>query len=189
MRKLVVCCGLPKTGTKSIIKALNILGYKAYHYPQTPYKKLNGYDERRDVFNLIVKRNINAIAENAAIIKWRKLYKKYPNSKFILTIRDLKSWLESCKHQLEKKHPLSHKWVNEYVIKVRQKTYGSETFNKRKLIKQYKKHNKSVKKFFKNKKHQFLLMNIIKGDGWEKLCTFLNKPIPKQEFPHKNKRD
>jgi hypothetical protein len=31
-------------------------------------------------------------------------------------------------------------------------------------------------------------MNICDdGDGWEKLCKFLNKPIPDMEFPHENK--
>ena len=34
----------------------------------------------------------------------------------------------------------------------------------------------------------YLDMNICdEGDGWEKLCKFLNKPIPDMEFPHENK--
>jgi hypothetical protein len=29
-------------------------------------------------------------------------------------------------------------------------------------------------------------MNTIEGDGWEKLCNFLDKPIPQIPYPHKN---
>ena len=32
-------------------------------------------------------------------------------------------------------------------------------------------------------------MNIIGGDGWDKLCDYLLCPIPDQEFPHTNKSD
>jgi hypothetical protein len=31
-----------------------------------------------------------------------------------------------------------------------------------------------------------LVMNIIEGDGWEKLCPFLNKEIPSVDFPNKD---
>ncbi len=30
-------------------------------------------------------------------------------------------------------------------------------------------------------------MNVMNGDGWEKLCPFLRLPIPKAAFPHANK--
>jgi len=30
-------------------------------------------------------------------------------------------------------------------------------------------------------------MDITKGDGWDKLCKFLEKPKPDVSFPHKNK--
>ena len=30
-------------------------------------------------------------------------------------------------------------------------------------------------------------MDFEKKDSWEKLCTFLNQPIPKKPFPHSNK--
>jgi hypothetical protein len=29
-------------------------------------------------------------------------------------------------------------------------------------------------------------MNICDGEGWEKLCSFLNKPIPDVPFPKEN---
>ena len=32
-----------------------------------------------------------------------------------------------------------------------------------------------------------LIIDITKGEGWEKLCLFLNKEIPNTEFPHRHK--
>jgi len=34
-------------------------------------------------------------------------------------------------------------------------------------------------------KDQLLVFKV--SDGWEPLCKFLGKPIPSEEFPHKNK--
>ena len=31
--------------------------------------------------------------------------------------------------------------------------------------------------------NNLLIMDITKGDGWSKLCNFLNKPIPNKPFP------
>jgi hypothetical protein len=34
--------------------------------------------------------------------------------------------------------------------------------------------------------HRLLVMNIIEGDGWDKLCPFLGTKIPSLPFPHEN---
>ena len=34
-------------------------------------------------------------------------------------------------------------------------------------------------------KNQLLLFKL--SDGWEPLCEFLGKPVPKEDFPHRNK--
>jgi hypothetical protein len=46
--------------------------------------------------------------------------------------------------------------------------------------------NKEIIDYFKFDNTKLLVMDIIKGDGWEKLCKFLDKPIPNRPFPHKN---
>ena len=33
---------------------------------------------------------------------------------------------------------------------------------------------------------RLLVMDIIAGDGWDKLCPFLGKPVPEAAFPHRN---
>jgi len=39
---------------------------------------------------------------------------------------------------------------------------------------------------FKDQPERLLVMNICGGDGWEKLCPFLEKSIPNVPFPRLN---
>ena len=49
------------------------------------------------------------------------------------------------------------------------------------------KHDSNISLLFKNNIN-YLDMNICdNGDGWEKLCKFLDKEIPNIDFPYKNK--
>ena len=48
----------------------------------------------------------------------------------------------------------------------------------------FEQYNNSVIDFFKDKPGQLLVLNIPGGDGWEKLCPFLNLPIVDEKFPH-----
>ena len=92
----------------------------------------------------------------------------YPNSKYILTIRDSDSLIKSNRN-FYKNSP----WEG-----------LSEPLEEG--IKEYEKRNKQIIQYFKNRPSQLLILDIVKGDNWEHLCKFLDKPIPKKPFPHKN---
>lgn len=52
----------------------------------------------------------------------------------------------------------------------------------------YKKFDKRVEDFFSTKEDGRLLrINITKGEGWEKICPFLDCKIPDRPFPHANR--
>ena len=65
------------------------------------------------------------------------------------------------------------------------KTYGTRRL-KEALIQKYNQ-IKDIRNFFSDKPDQFLEMNICNGDGWDKLCKFLNLQKPNTKFPHYNK--
>ena len=48
---------------------------------------------------------------------------------------------------------------------------------------QYNRHNAAVKAMVPGSQ---LLVYMV-GEGWDKLCTFLEKDVPDTEFPHENK--
>jgi len=62
-------------------------------------------------------------------------------------------------------------------------------FDKEKFSKVFDDHEKDVKKYFKNRKKDLLVLNVCAGEGWPELMKFFNldSNIPKIEFPHSNK--
>jgi lysyl-tRNA synthetase class I len=122
--------------------------------------------------------HFDAFQDNPWPIIYKELDEKYPNSKFILTVRDSESWLVSqVKHFGRKKTPM-RKWI--YGVGCPK---GNETI----YIERFKNHNKEVLEYFKNRPEDLLTMDLAKEGGWEKLCIFLVKNIQTTTFPHENK--
>ncbi len=160
----VFCIGVNKTGTTSLNKALGILGYRNIHWP------IHGNSEQNRLLDYIRSSYFDAYSDYPIPKHYREIDKAFPNSKFILTIRDIPSWQKSAVKyfrdtpwELEGEAGLKRK--TDYVIH----------------------HNSSVQNYFKDRPDDLLVMNIFKGDDFNKLCPFLNKPVPKQSFPHTNK--
>lgn len=162
----IFCIGFYKTGTNSLSKALAILGYRSGHLINAKHEPKGGW------LKYIKKLKYDAYADYPMSEKdfYKQLDKTYPNSKFILTIRDKKSFEKSYLNYFEGS-PLEIK--------------NSEELEK--VIKEYEEHNKDVISYFQKNPSQLLVMDVFEGDGWEKLCGFLGKSIPEKPFPHKNK--
>ena len=80
--------GLGRTGTLSFCKALKILGYrKVIHNPQ--FEDL---------------RHLNGGADLGVALFYKYLDFKFPESRFVLTVRPLEAWLPSVEYIL-RKHP------------------------------------------------------------------------------------
>lgn len=165
----IFCIGFQKTGTTSLKKALKILGYKCYkEFNWKSYWILRS----KKYVEKLKKSNYDAFVDFP--INSGELYKRIdvsiPKSKFILTVRDPESLKKS--YQNYYKHA---PWTRKFNI------------TPQIAIKSSKDRDKEIMRYFEDKKSQLLVMNVINGDGWEKLCYFLDKPIPKKPFPHKNK--
>jgi len=161
--------GWSKTGSTSLNKALNALGINSTHgkslFNQAiKYEKENG---------LPILSSLPQFTGFTALIRYhfKEIDKVIPNSKFILTVRDLKSYIKS-----EEGH---YRTKNTYL--------GTPLLsNKRTMEKRYKTHCRDVMRYFKNRPKDLLVMNICAGEGWEKLCEFLEVPIPDEPFPYLN---
>jgi len=175
--------GLAKTGTSSVAKAMSFLGYHSYHEP--PYlDRLYQYD----FFNDII------IAG-----RFEFLDMVFPNAKFILTIRDIEPWIKSTEKwwgDLSKGQALGPNGEREGFSTVydplsasfnRYLIYGDVVYNRENYIKCHLEHIEKVKNHFKGRENKLLVMDVCNGDGWEKLCGFLNKEVPNKNFPYQNK--
>lgn len=153
--------GLSKTGTTSLNKALTILGYKSGHYIA--------------YFSAVDK--LDAVTDLPMALEYKELNRRYPNSKFILTIRNIEDWLKSCEKHFK---PTDSLFLNE----VRLRAYGCKKYDRALFTESYFCHNADVIRSIP--KERLLIFNV--NEGWAPLCKFLDKPIPECNFPHENKR-
>jgi hypothetical protein len=178
--------GLNKTGTTSLNEAVKLMGFKSVHWQ---CKKGN-------IKLLIEKNNANeqallqGIDDHDAFFDWNHprtnhlfkiLDEQNPNSKFILHTRDMDDWINS-RYQHVRSIPDLEKWQRRYPDNP---WYNLDVDAWKK---EYQNHHKAVKKYFKDRPEDLLIFNVFEGDGWERLCDFLNQPVPSKSFPKKNEK-
>ena len=172
--------GMPKTGTSSLNSALGALGFKSVHDPWKLRQKIwdtgsYKWDTRYNAFTNFGEWFFPHLDEN------------YPNSKFILTIRDKKSWLKSCEKHFSPKNEKKYRRPFEASLK-KMEIFGIKVFTRQRYSYVYDLHLETVKNYFKGREKDLLILDICGGDEWEKLCSFLDVEIPDKNFPHKNRR-
>lgn len=171
----VFCIGWHKTGTSTLGLALLDLGYEVVGARLDMSKPLLEGDTGTAI-RLAV--NFDALQD----VPWAALFKEldaaYPESKFILTVRDEESWLNSAKKHFGDTYVGLHEWL-----------YGKGILqgNEELYLERFRKHYSDVKDYFAGREDDILVMDLLGGDTWEKLCDFLNEPIPEKPFPYENK--
>ena len=170
----IFCIGLSRTGTLSLHEALKRLGFTSAHYP-----RLN------DIWDVTEKHD--AVSDTPVCLHYIELDKAYPNSKFILTTRKLYDWLKSARWFFGKAK-LKGKDLSFQQIFIREVLYGAKWFNEAKYKEGFLTYQDKVFQYFKERPDDLLVMNILEGDGYEKLCPFLNLPRLKENFKHKHNR-
>ena len=103
----VICAGLSKTGTKSLAKALRILGltvydhseHRKFHYKQ--WVDLYGEGKLPDFGHMY--EGVDAVIALPVAFWYEEIYAAFPNAKVILSIRDnedmwVQSWAKHIEH-------------------------------------------------------------------------------------------
>lgn len=162
--------GLSRTGNTSLTRALRALGFRAVQFPD----------------NLNVLAKADAGTDTTVALAYRELDKCYPGSGFILTVRDVPTWLRSMEWMMGRL-PLIPLAEVPYRLEIRRKAYGTESFEPAKLEIAFERHVRDVREYFAGRK-DFLELDIAAGDGWEKLAPFLGVAVPTEAFPHEHRR-
>ncbi len=176
--------GLSRTGTKSLTQAVSILGYNVVHYPV----EQNVFDElTKGTYDFSLLEDLDGITDITVAPFYAQLDKLYPDSKFILTIRDKNDWLNGLEKHWKNRAAFDDTQGRELHMKIRRflrsAVYGTYTFNWNRMSFVYDQHLQNAKSYFRNRPNKLLIIDITKGEGWEKLCYFMNKPIPDIPFP------
>ena len=180
-KKKVFGIGWGKTGTKTLAKSLQILGYSHSSLNMNLVSELINKQEDQAF-------EIASQQESFDDLPWNILYKeldrRFPGSKFILTIREERPWLNSYRNMVS-----NHGDDNPLRNKVRQFLYGKnyKNLSDNELIDIYNNHNLKVLEYFNERENDLLVVNWQKGSGWAELCEFLDVEIPRVALPHMNK--
>ncbi|KAF2140472.1 uncharacterized protein K452DRAFT_351759 [Aplosporella prunicola CBS 121167] len=202
----VCCLGMCRTGTLSLYSALQTLGYRPYHFMETLLHgerdfplvteawdaKFNGTCKPygREEFDKWYG-DYDAIADIPASLFADELLVAYPDAKFILTDRDPDAWMASMHKTVfasstnraiwyQKWVDWKYTWPMDKSLQMFMKVWSNfDTGDKARQA--YIDHVAHVKAIVPPEK--LLVLKLEDGFTWEKLCTFLDKPIPDQPYP------
>ncbi len=166
-----------KTGTVSFWKAMQKLKYNSVHFPMDYFQYLDDYG------NVSWPTKYTAFS-NCNEIEYPLVDKTYPNSKFVYPLRPVEDWLESIELFLNR--PGRDVQADYWIDRRLKKCLGSESFNRALYRKSYLAHQEKVFEYFEGRDN-FLALDLYADDKWGPLCKFLDKPIPKREYPHLHK--
>jgi len=171
--------GLSKTGTTSVANALQILGYKTKdNMGVVKY----GAGDLSSIDLDVVEAN-DALTDTPIPSFYRELDATFPGSKFILTIRDSAAWLTSCRKQFTQPNAERQ---NEAHRRLFIDLYGTDVFEEEGFASGYRRFVDGVRDYFKERPQDLLVLDVSGGEGWEKLCAFLHRPVPDIPFPKAN---
>jgi hypothetical protein len=178
IKRKVFGIGLNRTGTTTLGKCFEILGFKTAGFrPDLMF----AYERGELCTVLAAADDYSAFQDWPWPLVFRELDRRYPDALFVLTVRrSPEVWFESLCAHAKKTGPTPFRRI----------AYGYEMPHgrMREHISIYESHNRSVREYFKEKAGRLLTVCWEQQDGWDRLCGFVNAPIPSHELPHLNRR-
>jgi hypothetical protein len=192
----VIGAGFGRTGTTSLCRALERLGYDPCYQMQVTLKRYTDMrfwvrakagepvDYRRFF------RRYRATVDWPSCEFYRELMAAFPDARVILTLRDPEAWYESMLHTLWPIQSAFPWWFPRVVRRMHDDLIWNGRFDgaftdRARAIAIYRAHVEEVRRSVPAER--LLLFDV--RDGWQPLCEFLGKPVPVGEpFPHLNDR-
>ncbi len=192
----VIGAGLGRTGTLSLMTALEQLGFgPCYHMTRifehidhAPMWQQFAAGERSDWDSLLG--DFEAAVDWPASYFWRELAAYYPQAKVILTVRDAQRWYASINNTLFRfirasvvpdDEPARRQIAMARDI-VQRRTFADRIDDRDYVIDVYERHNRAVQAALSA--DRLLVYDV--AQGWAPLCDFLAVPVPDAPFPRIN---
>ncbi|KAB8236949.1 sulfotransferase family protein [Aspergillus alliaceus] len=206
----ILCLGLTRTGTNSLVEALRKLGYNPYHGSEcfnNPPRDFNLWIEAmqcnffnddptrtprygREEFDRLIG-SYDACLDIPASMFWEDLYQAYPDAKVILTTRDIDAWWKSMDATLFgfMRMPFFRYWryLDRRVIgplysmyELVWRIFCGNCYEKEVCQRAFLDHYERVREAIPKER---ILELRVGRDGWEELCRFLDVPVPGEPWP------
>ena len=198
------CIGRNKTGTTSLKKAFEQLGFAVGDQRGAELLYLDHYflGNFAPIIEYCLSAQVFQDMPFSAPGTFKHLDNAYPGSKFILTVRDdSEQWYRSITRFHAKKYgsngflPTTEQlhqanYIRKgapYNIVRLHGTPDHDPYNKEIMIAHYEKHNRDVEKYFIGRESDLLVINIAQPNDYRKFIEFLGIESPYIEFPWENK--
>jgi Sulfotransferase domain len=174
----VFCLGFHKTGTTSLEILLQDMGYQV----ASPYKNWDAaLTEKLEKSDLSELQRLTELFDAFQDAPWFLFYKAfdqwYPNSKFILTIRDSHSWWISFLNYFKNEYKPLFKYIY---------GYDNPVGHEKVFVERFEEHKRKVLEYFKDRPNDLLVVDVSDDAALQKLSTFLEKPTSYSQMPHAN---
>lgn len=166
--------GLSHTGTRTLSKCLEMLGYKSICDPDPALMSQRRFEEALA--------GCTAAMDISVAAYFDVLDRTYRGSKFILTTRELETWLKSVEDDYRCR---GHELANADCPKgaIYEKVYGTRAFDRKAFTRAYDTHFARVRAYFSQRPGDILEINLCGQTDWQPLCTFLDVPVPLTPIP------
>jgi hypothetical protein len=168
--------GYPRTGTKSLASALRILGVETRHDEEGALPLFRAASRRANGME-------GALVGWPAALHWREL--RSPRTKIILTVRDESDWWESMKRHCYSVLTGGDIVHTRFTEDLHSLMFGYPLPTEYWYKRRYREHNRAV---MREVSQNLLVMDIVGGDKWDRLCDFLGVNKPDVEFPWEHRR-
>lgn len=196
----VIGAGFGRTGTASLKRALESLGFGPCHHmeevlkdsSQVPTWAAASRGEKVDWTTFMAK--WGSCVDFPSALYYRELMDAFPDAKVILTIRDAESWYASMSATIV---PMFNRFPNRIVMRFLPvlgnpiRSMGASHLRKDVIDRFSEKEH--IKKVFED--HIDEVKRVVPADrllvfspkeGWAPLCAFLDVPVPDGPFPRVN---
>ncbi|MBW6401998.1 tetratricopeptide repeat protein [Roseomonas sp. HJA6] len=185
-RERVFVIGLSRTGTSSLHQALTELGYCSAHWanPIT-----NGILSIEDMALF------DAVSDAPVADAVEELADRYPSARFILSERPVDLWQRSIEAHYRRRHGAPDVATLRRLLETHAQMPGGIRWRRvheglytqhTDFAAAHAAHQARVARCFADAPARLLRFDVTAGDGWEKLCGFLQRPRPNTAFPHLN---
>ena len=207
----IIGAGLPRTGTTTLKKSLEILGYsKTYHMKElivNPEKLpfwLEMEEKRTTDWDALYK-GYDSTVDFPGYPYYKEHMEQYPDAKVILTVRPFADWYRSVNNTIRKAGPQTLPEKLKMMVKMATNPRLRKVVKAIKMVKRvvwekhfqgriedaafaekiFNEHIEEVKAYVPKEK---LLVYDVR-EGWAPLCSFLGMPEPAEPLPHLNKKE
>ena len=177
--------GMHRTGTRSLCAYLNLLGYRALHWPEQ-YENELGRHIRENGDRMLVLldpifQEYDAFADVPFPGLYRELERRFTQARFILTTRSAESWWRSLvRHwKLETRpfHRLNPGEEIQYRLYEPNEKNEARLDDKAIFIAKFLYHNAAVKAHFAGNEHKLLVVDLDDPEKNAKISAFLDKAV------------